>query len=330
MNGSVVTHLCADEVQKWHTADPPKILGQGTYGRVLEAIDDCTGEIIAVKETTRSRAPKNKSIKALQKEMSTLRLLSHQNIVQYRGVQTATRTDGEDDTLLFLMEYCPNGSISDVLEDFGALGDDVTRRYTSQILCGLDYLHRLCIVHRDIKCANCLLSVGGVVKLADFGSSRHLADCGNSIQGTALYMAPEVIKGRRVGRQADVWAVGCCVVEMLGNSMPFEGRFSNDFALMYRISKVIIRLLSPHAFLSLPTSLAARLLLLVPLLPPPSPPSSQPLPSFRPLSHPIATSPRPVLLPAPASARCSARKRLHVLVFVRRRFGTCVLPCKQG
>ena len=239
----------SDQVTKWHTATPPRILGQGTFGRVLEAIDDTSGEIIAVKETTRSRASRSKSIQALQKEMSMLKLLRHQNIVEYRGVQVATssasdRDKADDEVLLFLMEYCPNGSISDVLEEFGALGDDVTRKYTSQILCGLDYLHRLCVAHRDIKCANCLLSVGGVVKLADFGSSRHLADCGNSIQGTALYMAPEVIKGGRVGRQADVWAVGCCVVEMLGNSMPLEGKFSNDFALMYRISKTKV---SPKA-----------------------------------------------------------------------------------
>ena len=236
-----------DEITKWHTATPPRILGQGTFGRVLEAIDDTSGEIIAVKETTRSRASRSKSIQALQQEMSMLRLLCHQNIVEYRGVQTAKSSESDksgDEVLLFLMEYCPNGSISDVLEEFGALGDDVTRKYTSQILCGLDYLHRLCVVHRDIKCANCLLSVGGVVKLADFGSSKHLADCGNSIQGTALYMAPEVIRGGRTGRQADIWAVGCCVVEMLGNSMPLEGKFSNDFALMYRISKTKV---SPKA-----------------------------------------------------------------------------------
>jgi len=236
-----------DEVTKWHTATPPRILGQGTFGRVLEAIDDTSGEIIAVKETTRSRASRSKSIQALQQEMSMLKLLRHQNIVEYRGVQAATSSTSDkagEEVLLFLMEYCPNGSISDVLEEFGALGDDVTRKYTSQILCGLDYLHRLCVAHRDIKCANCLLSVGGVVKLADFGSSKHLADCGNSIQGTALYMAPEVIKGGRTGRQADIWAVGCCVVEMLGNSMPLEGKFSNDFALMYRISKTKV---SPKA-----------------------------------------------------------------------------------
>jgi len=238
----------SDEVTKWHTATPPRILGQGTFGRVLEAIDDTSGEIIAVKETTRSRASASKSIQALQKEMSMLKLLRHQNIVEYRGVQAATSSASDksgEEVLLFLMEYCPNGSISDVLEEFGALGDDVTRKYTSQILCGLDYLHRLCVAHRDIKCANCLLSVGGVVKLADFGSSRHLADCGNSIQGTALYMAPEVIKGGRVGRQADVWAVGCCVVEMLGNSMPLEGKVSTDLALLYRISKTKISPTAP-------------------------------------------------------------------------------------
>lgn len=67
-----------EETVRWHTGKPPKLLGQGTFGRVYEAIDDDTGEIIAVKEVGRSRAPKAKSIIALQHEMNTLRLLRHQ------------------------------------------------------------------------------------------------------------------------------------------------------------------------------------------------------------------------------------------------------------
>lgn len=93
--------LSAEETIKWHAAKPPKLLGQGTFGRVYEAIDDETGEIIAVKEigTHSSRA---KSIAALQKEMETLRLLRHANIIQYKGVEHHP----QEESIVFLMEVC--------------------------------------------------------------------------------------------------------------------------------------------------------------------------------------------------------------------------------
>ena len=59
-------------------------------------------------------------------------------------------------------------------------------RYTYQMLCGLDYLHRHCIVHRDVKCANALLNSAGQLKLADFGGSKWLSECSTgSLHGTA-------------------------------------------------------------------------------------------------------------------------------------------------
>jgi mitogen-activated protein kinase kinase kinase len=95
----VVSWSSTEESIKWHTANPPKILGQGTFGRVYEAIDDETGEIIAVKEVG-THASRSKSIAALQKEMMTLRLLRHANIIQYKGFEHHP----EEESILFLME----------------------------------------------------------------------------------------------------------------------------------------------------------------------------------------------------------------------------------
>ena len=70
----------------------------------------------------------------------------------------------------------------------------------TQVLCGLEYLHRNQIMHRDIKGANILVDNAGVVKLADFGASRKIADLATvengykSMKGTPYWMAPEVIK----------------------------------------------------------------------------------------------------------------------------------------
>ena len=166
----------------------------------------------------------------LRSEMTVLRKLRHVNIVNYRGIEH------EGNKLCLFMELCPGGSISTVLSSFGRLSINVVRRYTHQILSGLDYLHRHSIVHRDIKTANALLNRDGIVKLADFGGATTLSELGSgSLYGTARYLAPEVLNGGKMGRQLDIWAVGCLVVEMFTNRSPFSDQFSNDLTLMRQL-----------------------------------------------------------------------------------------------
>ena len=70
------------------------------------------------------------------------------------------------------MEYVPGGSIAEsIVHDFGALSVRNVKAYTAQILTGLEYLHRMNVIHRDIKGANILVTDSGIVKLADFGCS---------------------------------------------------------------------------------------------------------------------------------------------------------------
>jgi serine/threonine protein kinase len=107
-------------------------------------------------------------IEALQQEISVLRTLQHENIVRYLGCSV------EDNTFNIFLEYIPGGSIASVIKKFSSLNENVIRRYTKQILMGLEYLHSHQIIHRDIKGANILVDNKGVIKLADFGASRKL------------------------------------------------------------------------------------------------------------------------------------------------------------
>ena len=104
---------------------------------------------------------------------------------------------------------------------------------------GLEYLHNKGVIHRDIKGANILVSATGEVKLSDFGCSYTcMAPAeGVRILGTVLWMAPEVCREEVVHASCDIWALGCTVLQMLTNRLPWTERgFDTCIAAFYHIT----------------------------------------------------------------------------------------------
>ena len=109
----------------------------------------------------------------------------------------------------------------------------------------MQYLHSNQIIHRDIKGANILVDDKGVIKLADFGASKKIeeivaqAGAGDSVaslKGTVYWMAPEVIKQSGYGRQADIWSVGCTVIEMATGRPPWSDAFTDQVSALFTIA----------------------------------------------------------------------------------------------
>ncbi|XP_030053824.1 mitogen-activated protein kinase kinase kinase 3 isoform X1 [Microcaecilia unicolor] len=214
-----------------------KLLGRGAFGEVYLCYDVETGRELAVKQVPFDPESQetSKEVNALECEIQLLKNLCHDRIVQYYGCLR----DPADRKLSIFVEYMPGGSIKDQLKAYGALTENVTRRYTRQILQGVSYLHSNMIVHRDIKGANILRDSAGNVKLGDFGASKRIQTiCMSgsgmkSVTGTPYWMSPEVISGEGYGRKADVWSVGCTVVEMLTEKPPWA-----EFEAMAAIFKI--------------------------------------------------------------------------------------------
>jgi mitogen-activated protein kinase kinase kinase len=240
-----------------------QFIGGGTFGSVYVAINLETNELMAVKEI-RLHDPQliPYIVGQIRDEMSVLQVLDHPNIVSYYGIEP------HRDKVYLFMEYCDGGSLATLLEHGRIEDETVTTVYALQMLEGLAYLHERGVVHRDVKPENILLDHDGVIKFVDFGAAKFIARHGgktlatdnpapgtggrrHSMQGTPMYMSPEVIRGKTSGRlgATDIWSLGCVILEMASGRRPWA-TLDNEWAIMYNIAQGYTPSLPPRDQLS--------------------------------------------------------------------------------
>ncbi|KAK4492789.1 hypothetical protein RD792_000111 [Penstemon davidsonii] len=185
-------------------------IGRGTSATVSFATSRRSNEIFAVKSVELSKS------NSLQKEQKILSKLNCPQIIGYKGYIISI----ENGTSLFniMMDYAPGGTVADAINRLGQLDESMIGYYTYHILEGLKYLHSRGIVHCDIKGSNILLSESGA-KIADFGCAKEAEE--EVIGGTPMYMSPEVARGEEQKFLADIWALGCTVLEMFTGHPPW-------------------------------------------------------------------------------------------------------------
>ncbi|KAF8798060.1 Pkinase-domain-containing protein [Phlegmacium glaucopus] len=225
-HGRIRNIMSARRANKWIKG---ALIGAGSFGEVYLGMDASSGLLMAVKQvklptgSAPNQERKKSMLSALEREIELLKNLQHENIVQY------LYSSIDDEYLNIFLEYVPGGSVTALLRNYGAFEEPLVKNFVRQILQGLNYLHERDIVHRDIKGANILVDNKCGVKISDFGISKKVDDnllTGNrinrpSLQGSVFWMAPEVVKQTGHTRKADIWSVGCLVVEMFTGEHPW-------------------------------------------------------------------------------------------------------------
>ncbi|MFL1427431.1 MULTISPECIES: protein kinase domain-containing protein [unclassified Nocardiopsis] len=207
-------------------------LGRGGMGEVWRGVDELLDRPVAVKLVRAERGESDEAAARFRREARvTARLAGHPNIVILHDF--GQESDG---SVYTVMELVAGRPLADVLRDSSPLPVERAADLMSQAASGLGAAHAAGIVHRDVKPGNLMVIgeraelYGGTLKVLDFGiaaltaseQSRRLTQTGR-VLGTPLYMAPEQVRGERVGQAGDLYSLGAILYQMLTGEPPFSG-----------------------------------------------------------------------------------------------------------
>jgi len=200
-------------------------LGSGGFGSVYLAEDTWIDKKVALKVPHRQ----NLDFGELLREPRLLASMSHPNIV------TVLTAEKQDDVFFIVMEYVPGETLETIVEREGALDLSRALDYTCQICNAIDHAHRAGVIHRDLRPGNVLVTEQGMVKVADFGTSRFLeiAAHGTTVIGSPPYMAPEQFQGKAVFA-SDIYSLGVTMYQMLTGSLPYNTPAPGDLDRLMR------------------------------------------------------------------------------------------------
>jgi len=196
-----------------------RMVGKGTMGVVYRAHCDSLG-VIAIKVLSADLKGDSRARERFIREARVAASLSHPNIIDIHGM-------GEEDGRPYIvMELLDGENLKAVISRGDEVSLEVRLELMKQVASALAYAHKVDITHRDIKPENIFVTRGGDVRLLDFGMARikgsTMTATGASL-GTPAYMSPEQVRGKKVDRRSDVFAVGSVFYELLSGHRAFPG-----------------------------------------------------------------------------------------------------------
>jgi serine/threonine protein kinase len=222
-----------------------RFLAAGGMGRVYEADDNQRSRVLALKTlraavpvADRALSPRAKAHRALERlvrEIAAARRVTHPNVCRVFDVGYHQVGGDEHAAIYLTMELLPGATLAQHLAATGKLTPAEALPMVRQIAAGLGAAHRASLVHRDLKCANVILTPdsrepnGLRAVITDFGQAHELGPYDSAMTGTGNivgspdYMAPEQIEGGAITIATDIYAFGVVLYELTTGARPFHG-----------------------------------------------------------------------------------------------------------
>ena len=198
-----------------------KKLGQGTFGIVVLAIHEMTGEKVAIKILDKEKIFKNSEKIRFERKIQIMKKMYHKNIVRLYNVIENFKE------IFLVMEYIPGQELFDYITYKKRLDEIESCKFFQQIISGIEYLSKTRVAHRDLKPENLLLDSKKTIKIVDFGLSNtyYENELLSTCCGSPCYAAPEILQGKKYkGVEVDIWSSGIILYAMLCGYLPFEDK----------------------------------------------------------------------------------------------------------
>ncbi|CAH0516259.1 unnamed protein product [Peronospora belbahrii] len=220
-------------------------LGSGSFAIVYKGYHKTSKVPVAIKVLSLYKLNR-KLLDNLEMEITIMRQIDHPNIVKLYEIKKTQKH------MYLVLEYCAGGDLQQFVrrtqekEQDGkkVIPQPIAQHFLRELAKGMQCLWQRNLIHRDLKPQNLLLvddSPTSVLKIADFGFARHLAttSMAETLCGSPLYMAPEILKFQKYDAKADLWSVGTILYEMLAGRPPYGG--ANHVQLLANIERQPLR-----------------------------------------------------------------------------------------